>query len=36
LKLSDFGTAFAPETFYEPDVAKQISNIKKLAMDKKD
>jgi hypothetical protein len=34
--LSDFGTAFAPDSFYEPDVAKQINNIKNLAANKKE
>ncbi len=36
LKLSDFGTCFAPDDYFVPDVAQQIRAIKSMAETKKD
>ena len=35
LKLSDFGTCYAPEDFFSPEVSKQIKSIKSMAESKK-
>lgn len=34
LKLSDFGTAYAPDTFYAPAVAERIRSIKEMSQNK--
>jgi hypothetical protein len=36
MKLSDFGTCFAPDDFFDPDISKQIKQIKNLAEVKKE
>jgi len=34
VKLSDFGTAYAPDSFYAPAVAERIKSIKEMSQNK--
>lgn len=36
LKLSDFGTAYAPDSFFGPEVAKRIKSIREMNQVKED
>jgi len=36
LKLSDFGTCYAPDDFFEADISKQIKAIKMMSESKKE